>query len=345
MTKISVPGKLYLAGEYAVTHPGQSALIAAVDRFITITLTDNADFILESDKLGTLINPLHKEISAIAPSWRLMYVTLQQIINLNQAKFDKSTPPFKISVQSQLDQNGTKLGLGSSGALVVGMLQAANQHFNWQLTQLELFKLAVLTMLDLPNFAKGSMGDVATASYGGVIFYQNFDRAELALLREHNSLLDQLSQPWSKLSIQTVNWPTNWQFNVGWTQKAASTQSRLNSTSQKALKPFLEQSTKLVQTLRLALEEADFNQAVATIRKAQQLLLNYTDANGVNYLTPALKQLLAIADKYQLPTKISGAGGGDNGYAITHDQLNQTQLLKSWQAVGILPLDLTIWQH
>ena len=28
MTKILIPGKLFLAGEYAITHPGNTALIA-----------------------------------------------------------------------------------------------------------------------------------------------------------------------------------------------------------------------------------------------------------------------------------------------------------------------------
>ena len=33
------PGKLYIAGEYAVVEPGHRAVLVAVDRFITVRIT------------------------------------------------------------------------------------------------------------------------------------------------------------------------------------------------------------------------------------------------------------------------------------------------------------------
>jgi phosphomevalonate kinase len=38
LIKASAPGKLYIAGEYAVLEPGHPALIVALDQFITVTL-------------------------------------------------------------------------------------------------------------------------------------------------------------------------------------------------------------------------------------------------------------------------------------------------------------------
>ncbi|SQC68686.1 phosphomevalonate kinase [Listeria fleischmannii subsp. fleischmannii] len=42
MTKIQVkvPGKLYIAGEYAVVESGHTAILTAVDRYITLTIED-----------------------------------------------------------------------------------------------------------------------------------------------------------------------------------------------------------------------------------------------------------------------------------------------------------------
>ena len=36
MIEASAPGKLYIAGEYAVVEPGHPAILVAVDQFITV---------------------------------------------------------------------------------------------------------------------------------------------------------------------------------------------------------------------------------------------------------------------------------------------------------------------
>ena len=38
MIEVSAPGKLYIAGEYAVVEVGHPAIIVAVDQFITVTI-------------------------------------------------------------------------------------------------------------------------------------------------------------------------------------------------------------------------------------------------------------------------------------------------------------------
>ena len=38
MVRVSVPGKLFLAGEYAIVEPAHSAVLVAVDRFLTVEL-------------------------------------------------------------------------------------------------------------------------------------------------------------------------------------------------------------------------------------------------------------------------------------------------------------------
>ena len=40
MIELSVPGKLFIAGEYAVVEPGHPAIIVAVDQFITVTVEE-----------------------------------------------------------------------------------------------------------------------------------------------------------------------------------------------------------------------------------------------------------------------------------------------------------------
>lgn len=38
MIEVSAPGKLYIAGEYAVVEPGHPAIIVAIDQFISISI-------------------------------------------------------------------------------------------------------------------------------------------------------------------------------------------------------------------------------------------------------------------------------------------------------------------
>lgn len=40
MIELSVPGKLFIAGEYAVVEPGHPAIIVAVDQFITVNVEE-----------------------------------------------------------------------------------------------------------------------------------------------------------------------------------------------------------------------------------------------------------------------------------------------------------------
>ena len=35
------PGKLYVAGEYAVVEPGEPAVLIAVDRYLTVRLSES----------------------------------------------------------------------------------------------------------------------------------------------------------------------------------------------------------------------------------------------------------------------------------------------------------------
>ena len=38
MIEVTTPGKLFIAGEYAVVEPGHPAIIVAVDQFVTVAL-------------------------------------------------------------------------------------------------------------------------------------------------------------------------------------------------------------------------------------------------------------------------------------------------------------------
>ena len=43
MIEVTTPGKLFIAGEYAVVEPGHPAIIVAVDQFVTVTVEETTD--------------------------------------------------------------------------------------------------------------------------------------------------------------------------------------------------------------------------------------------------------------------------------------------------------------
>ena len=58
------PGKLYIAGEYAVVEPGHRAVLVAVDRFITVRITPCSP---SGEYAGTISSRLYANGSR---SWR-----------------------------------------------------------------------------------------------------------------------------------------------------------------------------------------------------------------------------------------------------------------------------------
>lgn len=67
---IRVPGKLYLAGEYAVTQPGRRALVMAVDRYLSASIvpTRRAHGLISSDHFSEPLSWRHASSSSDAVS-------------------------------------------------------------------------------------------------------------------------------------------------------------------------------------------------------------------------------------------------------------------------------------
>ena len=60
MITVRAPGKLFIAGEYAVVEPGQPAVIIAIDRYLAVTLTESVD-------VGTVHSPEYGQLPLV---WR-----------------------------------------------------------------------------------------------------------------------------------------------------------------------------------------------------------------------------------------------------------------------------------
>ncbi|HYX35343.1 MAG TPA: hypothetical protein VE954_19780 [Oligoflexus sp.] len=168
---IQVPGKILLAGEYAVLD-GYPALSMAVDRYLTVTLTEtqHGGWVLDSDLWSTPRNLRDATLDDVARE------PLLQVADYAQHHY--SLPHIHCRIASDLD---IRFGLGSSTALRLGVLLGATalQKDRPTLSPSEILEAATLAFhmqRVQQSFASGY--DVLTQALGGVLVwtpdYQNW---------------------------------------------------------------------------------------------------------------------------------------------------------------------------
>ncbi len=358
MIEVSAPGKLYIAGEYAVVEPGHPAIIVAVDQFITVTIdsaTKNGSIqsqqyselpIRWTRRNGELVldhreNPFHYILAAIrlTEKYALEQGTLLAF--------------YDLKVTSELDNsNGRKYGLGSSGAVTVATVKALNLFYDLNMDQLTQFKIAALAHLAVQG--NGSCGDIAASCYGGWLAFSTFDHSWVKEKQKTWSMSHLLSSDWPQLSIKPLTVPKNLRLLIGWTGSPASTsdlvdqvnQSTQNqSEKQEAYQQFLTNSKTCVEDLIDGFVDGNVTKIKQMISKNRQLLADLSCITGVRIETPALKQLCDLAEACGGAAKSSGAGGGDCGIVIADQKTGILPLMSRWEKAEITPLPLHVYHY
>jgi mevalonate kinase len=122
IARVSAPGKLFLVGEYAVLD-GAPALLTAVDRRVTVTLTtaDGPSWILRAPGLGSGVFRLSADGSVpdTADTSTREHLRVFDAVRAEcTARFGAPTVPLEIEIDSRdFSAAGYKLGLGSSAAV------------------------------------------------------------------------------------------------------------------------------------------------------------------------------------------------------------------------------------
>ncbi len=353
MIEVSAPGKLYIAGEYAVVETGHPAVIAAVDQFVTVTVESarkvgsiqSAQYsgmpVRWTRRNGELVldireNPFHYILAAI----RLTEKYAQEK-NILLSFYD-------LKVTSELDSsNGRKYGLGSSGAVTVATVKALNVFYALNLSQLEIFKIAALANLAVQD--NGSCGDIAASCYGGWIAFSTFDHPWLQEQETQHSISQLLAMDWPGLSIEPLIAPEDLRLLIGWTGSPASTSDLVDQVHRSredkmvAYKLFLKNSTECVNEMIKGFKEDNVTLIQQMIRKNRQLLHDLSAITGVVIETPALNKLCNLAEQYEGAAKSSGAGGGDCGIVIVDQKSGILPLMSAWEKAEITPLPLHVY--
>ena len=371
MISQSAPGKLYIAGEYAVVEPGHQAVLVTVDRFITVRITQAEDG-GSAGPTGHISSTLYEAQSLTwyrRPEDGVVMVDKQfddyvvSAIRMVEQMVREAGGPlryFDLDVSSELDDGcGRKLGLGSSSAVTVATVRAVARFYGLVLDDMAVYKLALLATDAVQPI--GSGGDIAASSFTGWVAYTSPDRAWLHQVSgapgTGNSpggsagLSELVRMDWPLLSIRRLPAP-GLRLSVGWTGSPASTprlvadvQAHTRGAQDAAYTAFLRESEACLSALTLALREDDGGEIGLRIQEGRRLLSGLSRTSGITIETPQLRRLVEIAQEHGAVAKSSGAGGGDCGIALCPPGTDMAAMHAAWESAGIQPLDLRVHSH
>ena len=352
--QVKTPGKLYVAGEYAVVEPGYSAIVTSVNSFIYLSLKESKAGFGTIHSEGFTNEPVSfvredGQIRLDHSKEELQYV--YSAIEVTEKYLEEKNSSFRyydIQIHSELiNEAGRKLGLGSSGAVTVAVVKALLEFYAVDFSDLTVYKLSVLAQLRLG--INSSFGDIASIAYTGWIKYTSFDREAVIVYQKEHSVKETVNWNWPYLAIEPLDISEELYFLIGWTGSPASSDELVGSVQEnKSQSPqqyqnFLTTSQHAVEQLTTALQSLNVDQLTQAIEKNRQALKEMGTQTGVLIETEQLSELCDIAHAHGGAAKTSGAGGGDSGIAFIFEEEKAQAIIEDWKKAGITNLPLAIY--
>ena len=352
MIRVQAPGKLFIAGEYAVVEPGEPAVLVAVDRYVTVELSESHDRgRISSEQYGRLPVVWTREDDRVVADQdhRPFDYVFSAVTTLEQLVAERRLTPrfYDIRISSELDDvSGRKFGLGSSAAVTVATVRALDEFYGLGLGPVERFKLALLATVRVSPNASG--GDIAACTFGGWIAYSAPDRADVLAAWRAEGVSATLAHDWPGFSVRRLREPEGLRLVVGWTGQPASTERLVGSVQHRKAPEethyaaFLADSRACVRALVAALEAQDAPAASAALRRARAVLGDLASRAGLEIETPALTALCESAAEIGAAAKSSGAGGGDCGIVLAPAGADVGRMLREWEQHDIRHLAVEV---
>lgn len=332
-------GKLYLAGEYAVMTPGVPAVIAGVDRYLTATAVPADRGRVTSAQYDAPRAFWLDDAQGVAPTgWgEPDLVSRALALGYGICAARGATPePLAIGITSDLDDaaTGRKYGLGSSGAVVVAVIDAVTRAHGVALDAPARYRAAMVVTAQ--HGAVGSGGDIAAAATGGVIVYRRPDPGALRKRIDADPIAAAL-EPWPDSGIRPLDVDPAVRLLVGWTGRPADTGEQLRRAGAVADPA---EAGEAALDLAAALEAGDGAAIGDAVGRVRAWLAELAAERGTVIETERLAALADIATAAGAPGKSSGAGGGDCGIALAAGPVGAAAIHDAWRAAGVTPLNL-----
>jgi phosphomevalonate kinase len=262
VTVARAPGKIVISGAYAVLS-GAPAIVSAVSRYVVADTSRPADFTTNEVRVG---------------------------LNVGE-----QAPWFEASA---LRQDGRKLGLGSSAAILVASLYALEQDAEPDLDETALRARVFERALSAHRKAQGggSGVDVAASTFGGTLVYRRqadgAERLPVTLPPE--------------LSVEVWVCPSS-----ASTPELLAAVAKLGQSAPAVHAEWLGAQAAAAARAASSIARQDAADFVAALRAQHHALLGLGTAAGVPIVTPELAELGPRAETEGGVLLPAGAGGGD----------------------------------
>lgn len=344
MISLKIPGKLYIIGEYSILRPGNEAILVAVDKFVNIKInpSNSYEFSSEmgrfkwmlSDSLPVLMydNLTHAKAAIYLAHMYLNYLNITPDI-------------YHLELTSELtNNNNKKYGLGSSGAVIVGIIKSILLFHNVKISNIDLFKLSVLAQIEISDLTSG--GELAASIYGGWVHYQRYD---LIWVMNRKGKFDELLRyDWPLLKIETLKTP-NIKLAVcysGISQVSSDFVNKVAEINDKTwYSTFLNKTHLIVEQFKEALIRNDYYTIKHMVELYKEAIDDLAKEVDIEIVSKPFKLMLKIAEDLGFIGKISGSGHGDCGFAIVENEDDIKTIHKEWKKNGLEPLNLRVWNY
>jgi phosphomevalonate kinase len=308
--RVSAPGKMMIAGEYAVLE-GAEAVVAAVDRRAFVTLAPAG-----SAESGTGSLP------------REMLATRRVV----EARFGALPGVLGHDARALAAQSGMKLGLGSSAALAAATAGVLMRAHGCNLDDRQTRALALDLALEghRANAPQGSGADVAAAMLGGFVRFRRLgDGVEthaLAWPAELHTVV-----VWPRPDPDAL--PTRTEHFVGKVKELAASEPTTHRACMSAL---AAESERFVS----ALMAAEIGEIIECFHDFGDAMGKLGTAAGVGIIDERLERLRTHARECGGAAKPSGAGGGDVALALFSSEQGANEFRGRCAEVGFEVLSI-----
>ena len=304
----TAPGKIFLSGEYFVLD-GALATIMSTKQRVKVTIEDQMD--VDNIFYCSVIDQCFP--FSVNNSYQVNWLDedpgefglfLELSITIMRVK--PTNTLFTID-SDDLYFQGTKIGLGSSAAISVAVLNAINNFYGLKLSEYDLINHS----MELHKLHQGKNG------------------SGLDIISSHadSNLIECSKNMLNKYKWNALDWPKNLIIKGVITSQHSSTSSMIekyNIAKQDNSQNFKSLYSKMTQILK------DFSEAwhqgnssdILSLLKQQNILIKQLDHDfDLGIYTQEHNKILDLAESVDLFYKPSGAGGGDLGVIISDDAL------------------------
>jgi phosphomevalonate kinase len=339
---LEAPGKMFLAGEYAVLEPGRAALVVAVDRALRLRMRPDPQPTVElwhKPSLVALIGELTGD--SLSPvKWlggvpgELSFAARATELGLRLCAEEKLVPRgyhaafendfaggFDAASISDPNQQPPKLGLGGSAAATVLAIRAACLAQGRSISPQETFALAAASHW-VEQGGRGSGGDVAASSLGGALEIKVRRAPANPEAVWSQRATDLLADP--LVEATPIALPDDLRLLAVWSGQPADTREMMReiralaAAKPSVYKTRLDRISFVTKALQAALGAAARDPGAAPraeilswVRHGATAMASLGEDALTFVVTPELAKICAVAAANKCAGKPSGAGGGD----------------------------------